>query len=155
MESFRADAAEINRLSDALDLSRFSFAQTERLIVEFIARHVLRGDQVGRLPADVLPDARAFAAIGQGFLDGSIDKATLDRARIEAWTLHDRFAPDSPQRHLLRVVVSALFDSEAAEFETYGAEPMFEAFYGVLFDLDPALCGEFTQFALSQHQTAN
>ena len=143
----REDIFELNELENIYNFENTSFETIITIIIGFIESKVLEKSLLEKL--NISDDDQAILL---GFLDeakkftrNEITCDALKKARVLAWEFHDDAAIGTAKRALARILVSALYDSEAAEFDTYGPAAIFETFFSCLLDLGDGYCRLFVK----------
>jgi len=144
----REDILQCIELEKVIDTENIPFEKLMDVITGFICDELVTEDNFKKLGIDSEAgmQIKNHALQGKAFLNETITKEELAAARESAWAAYDGFAEDSAPKNLMRVVVSCLFDREAAEYDIFGSGMMLEAFFAVLLDLGEGYCTRFRQY---------
>jgi len=64
---------------------------------------------------------------------------------IKLWELYDK-EKNSVNKHFLRIVITYFYNISSSDKKHYTAEDIFINFYQLLYELDPKLCKQFTDY---------
>lgn len=148
MDSEREDIKILDELDELLDLSLLSFEQSQAIFTGFICDELLceTTQRALNLDSNFFNQAKQLMATAIDFTNGKTSLACLQRSRYKAWQIHDSYTIETIERHYMRVLVYVLYDKQAAEFDTFGAEQAVEVFVSCLFDLDASYCARFKDY---------
>lgn len=143
----REDITALKEIMNQAAIEKATFSECMQLMADFVNDMLLKDPSLAtpairqQITAECILPARFF-------LQQQLTKDELERYRINAWNWHDQWEGSGKQ--LIRVAICCLYDKETAEFDTYGAETLFETFLSCLFDLDKKYCDVFSAYIIPQ-----
>jgi hypothetical protein len=144
----REDIIELQKLDAFLDVSNVQYIDLMQAVIEFISSVLLSNVVLTKLSINDQIASLSVRAIdlAKKFWEQKISVEDLRKNRILIWEEYDALSNGSNEKNLLRVVVCGLYDLETSEFETYGSDAIFEAFFATLLDLGSGYCNLFGSF---------
>jgi hypothetical protein len=151
----REDIYEAERLDDFVDLSVLSFNDTRNLFLGFCNEVLLSREIIERMgiKKEYLIVCKYIANSSIDFYKKEISDNEASRRSIFAVTLHRNMKEKSIEKNLL-MVLRLMCDEESSMFNVsgYGADALFENFFGCLFDLGSGYCRLFTDYVIENFQ---
>ena len=141
----RGDIFEQHELDNFIDINTIPFEKLMEVIVNFSLDELLVKGNLFKLNIDNKAETiiRNYLLTGKAFLEKSITKEELYNERISAWGNYKGLHDMSASNTMLRIAVCCLYDEEAAEFNVYGPEAIFETVFSLLLDLGSGFCKQF------------
>lgn len=148
----REDLRAIDTLDQQTKVMLLSFEELIYLLVDFLTFELRNNEtwKIDDLSASTSSAANLFLEAADFFVKNKVDLEKFTDARERAWKLHDAMPFGSPDRNLIRLLICCLYDADAAEYETYGLEPIVATITSCLLDLGTGYCDVFVKYAKSK-----
>ena len=153
----RADFYEYDRLENKLNLEEISYKDILSIFIDFIKKIALaeiNKNEIG-LSSKYINIVLEAINIITNLENKSEEFKVNELERVKIWKFHDEIQNKmSLDKLFLRVSVCCFFDESFAIKDAihYNTEDVLDNFYTLLYELEPKLCKQFTDYVLVSYK---
>jgi hypothetical protein len=141
----REDIHESKRLFDAVNLALFSYSESQCIMVGFCKEILLPKMSDDGVDRKIIKRANDIIDRVSDFLKGKVSSLEVDQYLVFARILRDNEENGSKEYHLM-AIVAFVSGSNCEEYDDYGSEMFFDAFFFLLYKLGKGLCKQFVDY---------
>jgi hypothetical protein len=139
----REDIYESKRLSDSLNLEPLSYQNSQCIMTGFCKEILLPKMNEYGVDRKIIKLASYIIGRVSDFLKGKISSLEVDQCLIFARIIRDN-EDNGSREYCLMEIIAFITGSNCEEYDNYGSEMFFDAFFFLLHKLGTGFCKQFT-----------